>query len=45
MFPVIFMHGENSPEIVDIKDKGYGGKITFYKRGKDGQKLKVKLLG
>ena len=25
MYPIIFMHGENSPEIVDIKDKGYGG--------------------
>ena len=23
MFPIIFMHGDSCPEIVDIKDKGF----------------------
>ena len=28
MFPIIFMHGDTNPEIVDIKDKGYGGEVA-----------------
>ena len=29
MFPVIFMHGDSVPEIVDIKDKGWAGKVSY----------------
>jgi len=38
-FPAALMHG-NYPEIVDLKDKGFSGKVNFHDRTK-----KLKLLG
>jgi hypothetical protein len=29
MFPLIFMHGEKGSEVVDIKDKGFSGKVIY----------------
>lgn len=40
MFPVIFMHGEQYAEIVDIKDKGWAGKVHYLPSGK-----KIRIIG
>ena len=40
MFPVIFMHSEQYPEIVDIKDKGWAGKVHYLTNDR-----KLKIIG